>query len=369
VFGPGDLIVREGEMESRMYIVITGKMVTYKNYQKTGEISLAELGPGEFFGEQSLFLGAGQPATIVATEESLTISLTRDEIFEFFRVESEATFSLIADICRREGEKEGVPQPRPAPDRRLSAPGLFPAGHGHYHLPAPEGEAPAGVVFTAKEKCPICGVTFAAAGLRESKLIRHRTDPDLRERYKGVEPMYYDVLTCPQCWYSALRDTFDSAEPADSHILMTELGALQRELGFEFDNRKDAAEVFTGYYLALRIAPRCFLQAETQTARLWVKLSRLYEDCGDQTMMEYANRQALDAYKDIYQRVSLSPRALQRIQFILGDLYFKTGEFREAREMLFKAKIAKDGTELIRRYAEDRIDLMRETDRQESITG
>jgi tetratricopeptide (TPR) repeat protein len=365
VFEPGDIIVREGEMEFRMYIIITGGLAVYKNYQKADEISLAELSAGEFFGEQSLFLGAAQPATVVATEESLTISFTRDDIFDFFRAESEATFSLIADICQRAGEKNSAPKPKIDPSRRVSAPGLFPVGHGHYRLPAPESEAPTGIVFTAKEKCPICGVTFEAAGLRESKLIRHRTDPDLRERYKGAEPMYYDVLTCPQCWYSALRDTFDAAEPADSHALMTELGALQRELGFVFDNRKDAAEVFTGYYLALRVAPRCFVQAETQTARLWVKLSRLYEDCGDQAMTEYANRQALEAYKEIYQRVSLNPRALQRIQFILGDLYFKMGEFREAREMLFKAKIAREGTELVRRYAEDRIDLMREMDKQE----
>jgi tetratricopeptide (TPR) repeat protein len=365
VFAPGDVVVREGEAEGRLYIIITGGVAIYKNYQKTDEVFLAERGTGEFFGEQSLFLGAAQPATVVAMEESLTVSLTRDDIFEFFRMESEATFALIADLCRRTEEKEPPPGAAAGPNRRLEAPGLFPAGHGHYRLPAPEGEAPAGIVFTAKEKCPVCGVTFEATGLRESRLTRSRTDPDMRDHYKGVEPMWYDVVTCPQCWYSALRDAFDTAEPADPHSLMAELGALQRELKLEFDNRKDAAEVFAGYYLALRAAPRCFVQAETQTARLWVRLSRLYEDCGDQTMAEYANRQALAAYEDVYLRVSLNPRALQRIQFFLGDLYFKTGDFRSARDMLFKAKIAREGTEFVRRYAEERIDLMREMDKQE----
>jgi uncharacterized protein (DUF2225 family) len=363
VFVPGDVVVREGEAECRLYIIIMGSVTAYKNYRQTGETVLAELGAGEFFGERPLFLGLGQEATVVAAEETLTISLTRQEIFDFFREEPDATFALIADICRNAGESR---QARPRPNRRLEAPGLFPPGHGHYELPAPAGTAPADIVFTAKEKCPLCGMTFEAVGLRESKLARQGTDPDLRERYKGVEPLHYDVLTCPQCWYSALRDVFDTAEVADAHSLLAELGALQREMKLVFDNRKDAAEVFAGYYLALRSAPRCFAQGELQTGRLWLKLARLYEDCADQAMAAHANQQALTAYKQAYQRLNLNPRALQRVQFIMGDLHYKLGEIKEARDLLFKAKIARDGTELIKRHAEDRIDLMREAEKQAS---
>jgi uncharacterized protein (DUF2225 family) len=382
-FKPGEVLVREGDRDLRLYIVVTGSVIIYKNYQKVGETRLEELVVGEFFGEQSLFLGIGQPATAVAAQETLAYSLTRAEIFDFFRDEPDAAFALCADICQRlkamsrpefetVSEPETTPAPAPAPapepepdpEREAGFSAFFPPGHGHYRLPEPEEAPPPDIIFKAKEKCPVCGMIFEASGVRESKLIRRRTDADLREHFKGVEPIHYDVITCPQCWYSALRDNFDAAEPADPQRLLAELTALHRDLDFNFDNRRDAAEVFTGYYLALRSAPLCFRQAEAQTARLWLKLSRLYEDCGDGAMAEYANRQALAAYEEVYQRANLNARAMQRLQFIMGDLHFKLGAFREARDLLFKAKTARGGTEQIRLCADNRLDLMREAEKQ-----
>ncbi len=48
--------------------------------------------------------------------------------------------------------------------------------------------------------CPVCGKPFQAVSVRPSKLVVERTDSDMRTRYKGVEPLFYEVLTCPRCF-------------------------------------------------------------------------------------------------------------------------------------------------------------------------
>jgi tetratricopeptide (TPR) repeat protein len=266
---------------------------------------------------------------------------------------------LIADICQRRGAVQPVQKAR-----TIGKSTLFPQGHGDYRFPDLPEPLPDGVVFQAKETCPICGVSFQNTMLLESKLVRRQMDPDLREHYKGIEPMHYEVYTCPQCWYSALKDQFPQAEPAQPAHLLGELVTFHTELALEFDEFRDAAAVFTSYYLALHCAPRCFVNAELQIGKLWTRLAWLYTDCGDEKMTEYAHKRALEAYEIAFQHVDLSPRGLQRLYFIQGDLLYKLQRFAEAKDKFFKAKTHRGGTEMIRNYAEDRLELIRKVEKQ-----
>jgi uncharacterized protein (DUF2225 family) len=301
----------------------------------------------------------------LVTEQVLAVVLDSESIFDYFHNEYEATFAIFADICRR--AKDNPQKKALHPNRKVAGrSSLFPEGHGDYRLPQPEEDIPPDTLYENKETCPICGVTFKAVGVRESKLVRKATDADLREHYKGVEPMYYDIITCPQCLYSAASDVFAKAEPADQDGLLQELVSIKLELGIEFDSTRDAASVFAGYYLALMCAPRCFLNADLMTSKMWVKLSRLYQDCGDANMTEYANHRAFDAYDYVYQHMNLSPKAMQRLTFIMGDLQFKLGDYKKAKDLLFKAKIFKGGTEQIKRCSEDRLDEIKALEKAET---
>lgn len=53
VFGKNETIITEGHFASNLYIIREGKVEVFKRC-RTGEIKLAELGPGEMFGEMSL---------------------------------------------------------------------------------------------------------------------------------------------------------------------------------------------------------------------------------------------------------------------------------------------------------------------------
>jgi CRP-like cAMP-binding protein len=70
----GDVVIREGEMGDRFYVIAEGRF----GVETAGE-ARTELGPGEFFGEIALLRNVERTATVIARDDGVLFSLTRDE--------------------------------------------------------------------------------------------------------------------------------------------------------------------------------------------------------------------------------------------------------------------------------------------------
>jgi CRP-like cAMP-binding protein len=66
----GQVLLREGDGGDEMFLVRSGNIVVSKAVTGPVEQILARMGPGEFFGEMSLFARAPRSATIQAEPES-----------------------------------------------------------------------------------------------------------------------------------------------------------------------------------------------------------------------------------------------------------------------------------------------------------
>jgi cAMP-dependent protein kinase regulator len=76
----GDIIVTEGEQGSSLFLIVSGHVKVFTRGDSGEHIRLAELGPGDFFGEVSLLTGKPRTATITARDHVLAIELTRSAI-------------------------------------------------------------------------------------------------------------------------------------------------------------------------------------------------------------------------------------------------------------------------------------------------
>jgi CRP-like cAMP-binding protein len=79
-YGPGEAVVQEGAEGHSMFHVLQGTVEILKELEPGHTVAVRQLGPGEVFGEMTLFLDAQRSATVRATEECLLLEVDRDSI-------------------------------------------------------------------------------------------------------------------------------------------------------------------------------------------------------------------------------------------------------------------------------------------------
>jgi len=365
-FPKGTVIVREGDSAGEaMYLLLKGTAAAFQ-YKDGEQVPKDLYTTGGFFGEIPFFLKKRQPVTIISSSDSAVLVIARQNAPALFSSQPELALSIMEELCRKlesvayslEKLNEmfwsggGVPVADTSSLSQRSS--LFPENHGSYRLPLDNGNKEC--LFEQSVACPMCGHSFKQMTVLFSKLRQTGTDSDLRVRYKDIEPMLYDIITCPSCFYSALSDSFAGTSKRWADRINKEIEPFKAELRIKTGGQRDSFAVFAGFYLAMICAPICFDNPQQITANLWLKLSRLYSDCEDDTMHRYASEQALKEYKYSYENYNISEKQLQQMCYIIGDLYQQLGDLDNARVFFYMAKTNKAGTAVLKRHADLRLD-------------
>jgi hypothetical protein len=365
----GAVIISENSMK-QMIVVIQGNAGVYKNYKMTNETFVKSVGQGGFACEQSLFLNKEQDEALVALTDVIVLSVTRNNIKEFYTKYADIAISITEQIFKRLAETAEAldkyerlqPKTKTAQPQKSS---LFPEGHTeNYTLPLTHNQS--NIICLNKAACPLCGRKFETHYILSSKLRRLNADTDMRVRYKDVEPLYYNIITCPNCLYSAETTAFNEAPKRFTEAVNAKIAPYRLETKVQTGNERDTYTVFVGYYLALLCAPIVADSHELTVAGLWLKISRLYEDCKDSKMTLYATRQALNSYNYVYANLRITDNQTQQVRCLLGELYFKLGEYDASRQFLFMLKSDKDAPASLKRQAENRLENIREIKKNES---
>ena len=246
---------------------------------------------------------------------------------------------------------EPEPGPEPADKREL-----FHEGHGDYTLVLDNTSS---LLHQAQVACPACAHKFDNLAVTTSLLKPVGTDEDSRTRYDGIEPMHYEVVTCPECFFSAPIDKFGDIGKRAAKEARETIAPYVYGLRINSGAQRDTHSVFAGYYLALLCAPG-LENHQLITAGLWRSLGRLYQDCGDEFMHIVAAQRAMDDYTYAFKNLSLSDKTSQSLACALGEMHQRAGDLERAREYYFIAKSERNGTPAITRKATILLDDVRE---------
>lgn len=64
------------------------------------------------------------------------------------------------------------------------------------------------LLFDKSYQCPVCDKEFKSKTVRTGKAKLLGTDIDLRAKYQGIDPLKYDIVSCPKCGYTAVTRYF-----------------------------------------------------------------------------------------------------------------------------------------------------------------
>src|SRR5438046_4130412 len=94
-------IFRNGDPGDAMYLIDVGKVRISITDTDGADVTLAELGPGDFFGEMSMLDGQGRSANATTTDNSRVAKLTRDDFLSFMRSDPSVTLELLTALTHR----------------------------------------------------------------------------------------------------------------------------------------------------------------------------------------------------------------------------------------------------------------------------
>ncbi len=93
---PDEVIIREGAIEDSMFIISSGRVKVTKTAESGGEIVLAQLTDGAFFGEMALLSESPRTASVIAVEETVLFEVSRAVLAEVVK-----NFSSVQGILLR----------------------------------------------------------------------------------------------------------------------------------------------------------------------------------------------------------------------------------------------------------------------------
>lgn len=98
----GRLLFRKGDIGHEMFIVLTGAIAIIDEYETKKKV-LAELGPGEIFGEMAMFEKRERSAHALAKERSQILILSEDVLIKLLEKKIPRRFlaNIISILCHR----------------------------------------------------------------------------------------------------------------------------------------------------------------------------------------------------------------------------------------------------------------------------
>lgn len=385
VFKANDYIFQQGESGDEMYIILSGRVGVYIKGANGSSINISYLESGDFLGEMSLLEDLSRNASAIAQTDTTVIAINKnnfqDSICEPDSIPYRIIIGLIQQVNQLYGElstyKNGDDQVLPKisePTQPYSADNqsisnsiaaennpqisgygnLFTDGHRTYNFTAPNVYND--FLISAHARCPVCSDSFEAKKQYLSKMKFERKDSDFRKHYTDFEPLWYSLWVCPHCYYTNFYTEYDAIPTYKKQSVLARTQELKKQFSFKFSEPRTIDEVFTAYYLAL-VSAEFYNASSLKFAKIWMQLSWLYQDVKDEEMFNTASTMALKNYYDVLYKTSenLSVVQAQQCFLLLGELYLRKGDEKEAIRNFYTAIKKDGGKEAFNQQAEDRI--------------
>ncbi len=99
-FKPGDIVIRTGEPNRSIYLVIKGKIAIYRNYQTPEQQEIRSMEAGGYLGFVPMFDSLPPSNTSVAVEDSVLVVLPQNQFHEIMRVYPQIGLNLLGLAAR-----------------------------------------------------------------------------------------------------------------------------------------------------------------------------------------------------------------------------------------------------------------------------
>jgi CRP/FNR family cyclic AMP-dependent transcriptional regulator len=88
-------IIAKGDLSHNFCAVLAGTVHVVVSEKATGSVFISSIGEGDVFGEAGIFLNVKRTADVVSADESVILSITREDIIGFIKSRPEAGIKIL----------------------------------------------------------------------------------------------------------------------------------------------------------------------------------------------------------------------------------------------------------------------------------
>jgi len=369
-FQEDEVIVNQGEHSPYLYKVISGNVALYFNYGKPEEYLVGILSMPRCFGEMSMLAGLPSPYTIVAINEVVLLKVTEDSFDSFIRDNHQNAVMIMktmarnvtlanmnmtmlmdelkeistAEVVDEEALKRLTDQylgSENAADEFTQEKGYGENEDDRLVLPevkkysAPKHPEYKNYTYAKTYTCIHCGQTFEDCRIFNSKLKADRKRfkkmrYDQRQAYVDFEPYWYELVSCPHCYFTAFSVCFLEGRYTMEEKYTENLKAAAKKIHLNFNEDRDINFVFLQHYLAL-ICVQGLYNRNAIRARLWKNLTWFYEDVEDDAMRKFAAEETAKNISIVCKNTDMKTEKGQSLALTAAFMYRMCGDVGEAR--------------------------------------
>ena len=237
------------------------------------------------------------------------------------------------------------------------------------------------LLFDKKYTCPVCDIDFSSKTVRAGKVRPKTQDMDLRNVYTEIDTGKYDIVTCPNCGYSALPKFYGNLTKFQINEIKSRICDNYQQQDFS-GATYSYAEARDRYELA--IATAMVKKARTsEKAYLCLKMAWVIRGESENLPIDAPGRdetikankeeekdllkKALDGF--VIARQSETPPIAGMdaltLDYLMAALGIETGDYELATKLLGNLIVSRDASSRLKEKARDLKDMIPEKKNRE----
>lgn len=100
-YAPGQPIVTQGHGGEGFFVIVSGKAEAFRQRADGEKITVNTFGPTDFFGELALLDDGLRTASVIATEQTQCLALTRWDFLAALREDAEMSVIILQELAKR----------------------------------------------------------------------------------------------------------------------------------------------------------------------------------------------------------------------------------------------------------------------------
>jgi len=181
-----------------------------------------------------------------------------------------------------------------------------------------------------KCKCSMCNYEFNAIKIFSNVTVVKDRDVFMRASYQGVDPNFYYLVTCPNCYFTSFESDFESLgkkmNTEDRKDFNKALKNAKKILNLNLGEERNMDDAID--YHSLAALTYFFYKDSFKIAQIFLKMGWFYLDKGDKMKAAIAYSKSLRNFEDAFEN-SREGIPQDAVMFFMASLNIQLNHFKD----------------------------------------